>query len=228
MSVGYRRCRSETRRLLVAAAAEPLGDATLLWRAAAVLGLGANSAHAAEAAGLIKFGAQVRFRHPLVRAAAYRSASADERQEVHRALAEVTDGDVDPDRRAWHRAQAALLPDEAIAAELEQSAARAQYRGGLLAAAALLERAASLTPDPARRAERQLAAAWRKCDGGALDAALALLAAVEAGPEDAMRAAEAQHLRGQIAYRPASRCRSRSTPARCRPASRAARLRAGT
>ena len=190
----------ETRRLLVAAAAEPLGDATLLWRAADVLGLGANSAHAAEAAGLIKFGAQVRFRHPLVRAAAYRSASADERQEIHRALAAVTDGDVDPDRRAWHRAQAALLPDEAIAAELEQSAARAQYRGGLLAAAALLERAASLTPDPARRAERQLAAAWRKCDGGALDAALALLAAVEAGPEDALRAAEAQHLRGQIAY----------------------------
>jgi DNA-binding CsgD family transcriptional regulator len=171
-----------------------------LWRAAALLGLGANSAHAAEAAGLIKFGAQVRFRHPLVRAAAYRSASADERQEVHWALAEVTDGDVHPDRRAWHRAQAALLPDEAIAAELEQSAARAQYRGGLLAAAALLERAASLTPDPARRAERQLAAAWRKCDGGALDAALALLAAVEAGPEDALRAAEAQHLRGQIAY----------------------------
>ena len=190
----------ETRRLLVAAAAEPLGDATLLWRAAAVLGLGANSAHAAEAAGLIKFGAQVRFRHPLVRAAAYRSAPADERQEVHRALAEVTDGDVDPDRRAWHRAQAALLPDEAIAAELEQSAARAQYRGGLLAAAALLERAASLTPDPARRAERQLAAAWRKCDGGALDAALALLAAVEAGPEDALRTAEAKHLRGEIAY----------------------------
>ncbi len=190
----------ETRGLLVAAAAEPLGDATLLWRAAAVLGLGPNSAHAAEAAGLIKFGAQVRFRHPLVRAAAYRSASADERQEVHRALAEVTDGAVDPDRRAWHRAQAALLPDEAIAAELEQSAARAQYRGGLLAAAALLERAASLTPDPARRAERQLAAARRKCDGGALEAALALLAAVEAGPEDAMRAAEAKHLRGQIAY----------------------------
>jgi DNA-binding CsgD family transcriptional regulator len=190
----------ETRRLLVAAAAEPLGDATLLWRAAAVLGLGPNSAHAAEAAGLIKFGAQVRFRHPLVRAAAYRSASADERQEVHRALAEVTDGDVDPDRRAWHRAQATLLPDEAIAAELEQSAARAQYRGGLLAAAALLERAASLTPDPARRAERQLAAARRKCDGGALEAALALLAAVEAGPEDALRAAEAKHLRGEIAY----------------------------
>jgi DNA-binding CsgD family transcriptional regulator len=189
----------DSQRLLVAAAAEPLGDATLLWRAAAVLGLDANSAHAAEAAGLIQFGSRVRFRHPLVRAAAYRSASADERQEVHRALAEATDGDVDPDRRAWHRAQAALLPDEEIAAELEKSAARAQSRGGLLAAAALLERAASLTPDPARRAERELAAAWRKRGGGALDAALALLATIEAGPADELRAAKVKHLRGQIA-----------------------------
>ena len=184
----------------MAAAAEPLGDATLLWRAAGVLGIGANAAHAAETAGLIKFGARVGFRHPLVRAAAYRSASPEERQEIHRALAEVTDAEVDPDRRAWHRAQATLAPDEVIAAELEQSAARAQSRGGLLAAAALLERAASLTPEPAGRAERELAAAWRKRDGGALDAALALLAAVESGPADAMRSAEVKHLRGQIMF----------------------------
>ncbi len=190
----------DTRRLLVAAAAEPLGDATLLRRAAAVLGLSVNAAHAAETAGLIKFGARVGFRHPLVRAAAYRSASAEERQEIHRALAEATDADVDPDRRAWHRAQATLAPDEAIATELERSATRAQSRGGLLAAAALLERAASLTPEPARRAERELAAAWRKRDGGALDAALALLAAVASGPADALRAAEVTHLRGQIAF----------------------------
>jgi len=190
----------ETRRLLVAAAAEPLGDTTLLWRAANVLGLSANAAHAAEMAGLIKFGAQVRFRHPLVRAAAYRSASPEERQEIHGALAEVTDAEVDPDRRAWHRAQATLAPDEGIAAELERSATRAQSRGGLLAAAALLERAARLTPDPARRAQRELAAAWRKRDGGALDAAIALLAAVEAGAADPLRAAEGKHLRGQIAF----------------------------
>jgi DNA-binding CsgD family transcriptional regulator len=190
----------DTRRLLIAAAAEPLGDATLLWRAAGVLGIGANAAHAAETAGLITFGARVGFRHPLVRAAAYRSASPEERQEIHRALAGATDAEVDPDRRAWHRAQATLATDEGIAAELEQSAARAQSRGGLLAAAALLERAASLTPEPAGRAERELAASWRKRDGGALDAALGLLASVEGRPVDAMRAAEVKHLRGQIMF----------------------------
>jgi hypothetical protein len=189
----------DTQRLLVAAAAEPLGDATLLWRAAAVLGFGTNAGDAAQAAGLIRFGDRVRFRHPLVRAAAYHCASAEVRQEVHRALAEATDVDVDPDRRAWHRAHATQLPDEQIAAELEESAARAQARGGLLAAAALLERAARLTPDPARRAEREVAAAWRKRGGGALDAALALLAEVEAGPADELRAAKVKHLRGQIA-----------------------------
>jgi DNA-binding CsgD family transcriptional regulator len=188
----------ETRRLLAAAAAEPLGDPTLLWRAADVLGLSADAGHAAETAGLISFAAQVRFRHPLVRAAAYRSAAPEERREIHRALAEATDADVDPDRRVWHRALATRLPDEEIAAELERSAARAQARGGLLAAGALLERAARLTPDPARRADRELAAAWRKRDGGALDAALALLPQVEAGPADAMRVAEVKHLRGQV------------------------------
>jgi DNA-binding CsgD family transcriptional regulator len=135
----------------------------------------------------------------LVRAAAYRSASTEVRQEVHRALAEATDASVDPDRRAWHRAHATQSPDEEIAAGLEQSAARAQSRGGLLAAAALLERAARLTPDPARRSERELAAASRKRSGGALDAALALLAAIEAGPADDLRAAKVMHLRGQIA-----------------------------
>ena len=190
----------DTGRLLLTAAAEPLGDATLLWRAATLQGLGADPAAAAEAAGLIEFGARVRFRHPLVRAAAYRLASIEERQEVHRVLAEVTDPEIDPDRRAWHRAQATAAPDEEIAAELEHSADRAQARGGLVAAAALLERAASLTPEPARRAQRELAAAWVKRDAGALDAALALLAAVEAGPPDALRAAEVMHLRGQIAF----------------------------
>lgn len=189
----------DTQRLLVAAAAEPLGDATLLWRAADRLGLGPNAADAAQEAGLVHFGARIRFRHPLVRAAAYRSASTELRQEVHRALAEATDADLDPDRRAWHRAHATQSPDEEIAAALEASAARAQSRGGLLAAAALLERAARLTPDPARRAERELAAAWRKRGGGALDASLALLAAIEAGPPDELRAAKVKHLRGQIA-----------------------------
>jgi DNA-binding CsgD family transcriptional regulator len=135
-----------------------------------------------------------------VRSAAYRSASLQERHDVHRALAEVTDPQIDPDRRAWHRAQAAPGPAEDLAEELERSAGRAQARGGLAAAAAFLERAATLTPEPVRRAQRLLAAARAKRDAGALDAALGLLVAVEAGPLDALQAIELQHLRGQIAF----------------------------
>ena len=190
---------AETRRLLQLAAADPVGDPLLVWRAAERLGIGTEAATPAAEAGLLEFGARVRFRHPLVRSAAYRSASLQERQDVHRALAEVTDPEVDPDRRAWHRAQAAPGPDEDVAEELERSAGRAQARGGLAAAAAFLERAATLTPEPARRAQRLLAAARAKRDAGALDAALGLLVAVEAGPLDALRTAEVEHLRGQIA-----------------------------
>ena len=177
---------AETRRLLLVAAADPVGDPVLVWRAAERLGIGAEAATPAAEAGLLEFGARVRFRHPLVRSAAYRSASLQERQDVHRALAEATDPEIDPDRRAWHRAQATPGPDEDVAAELERSAGRAQARGGLAAAAAFLERAAMLTPEPARRAQRLLAAARAKRDAGALDAALGLLVAVEAGPLDAL------------------------------------------
>ena len=172
----------------------------MVWRAAAQLGIHAEAATPAIEAGLVEFGAYVRFRHPLVRSAAYRSASLRDRQAVHRALAEVTDLQIDPDRRAWHRAQAASGPDEDVAAELERSASRAQARGGLAAAAAFLERAAMLTPEPGRRAQRLLAAARAKRDAGAPDAALGLLVAVEAGPLDALPAAEVEHLRGQIAF----------------------------
>ena len=152
----------ETRRLLLAAAAEPLGDVTLLGRAAERLGIGDDAAIPATAAGLIEFGARVRFRHPLVRSAAYRAGSLPERQEVHRVLAEATDPASHPDRRAWHRAQAATGLDEAVASELERSADRARSRGGAAAVAAFLERAAELTPDPARRGARALAAAQAK------------------------------------------------------------------
>ena len=187
-----------TRRLLRVAAACPVGDPARVWRAGRRLGVPAEAATPAVEADLIEFATWVRFRHPLVRSAVYRSASLSEWQEAHRALAEVTDPVADPDRRAWHRAQAAPGPDEEVAAELAQSAGRAQARGGLAAAAVYLDRAATLTPDPSRRAQRLLDAARAKRDAGALDAALDLLAAADAGPPDELRTAEAQHLRGLI------------------------------
>jgi DNA-binding CsgD family transcriptional regulator len=188
-----------TRRLLQLAAAEPADDPVLVRRAAERLGISVQAAAPAVEAGLVEIGARMRFWHPLVRSAAYRSASVQDRQVVHGALAEVTDPEADPDRRAWHRAHASTGPDEDVAAELEHSAGRAQARGGLAAAAAFLERAALLTPETGRRAQRLLAAAQAKRDAGALDAALGLLVAVEAGPLDALQGAEVEHLRGQIA-----------------------------
>jgi DNA-binding CsgD family transcriptional regulator/tetratricopeptide (TPR) repeat protein len=189
-----------TRRLLLLAAADPSGDPVLVRRAAGRLGLPLQAAAPAVAAGLIEFGGRVRFRHPLLRSAAYRSASVRDRQEVHAALAQATDQQADPDRRAWHRAQAATGPDEEIAAELEQSADRAQARGGLAAAAAFLERSALLTADPARYAERALAAAQANLQAGAFDEALELLVTVESGPLDEFASARVDLLRGRIAF----------------------------
>jgi DNA-binding CsgD family transcriptional regulator len=189
----------EARRLLQVAAADPSGDMSLVWRAAARLGIPVQAGAPAVEADLAEFSPRVRFRHPLVRSAAYRSASVPDRREIHGALAEVTDPRLDPDRRAWHRAEAAPGPDEEVAGELERSAGRAQGRGGLAAAAAFMERAAMLTPAPVHRTRRLLAAARAKCDAGALDAALGLLVAVEADPLDAIQAAEVERLRGQIA-----------------------------
>jgi DNA-binding CsgD family transcriptional regulator/tetratricopeptide (TPR) repeat protein len=190
----------QARRLLLVAAADPTGDPVLVWRAAGRLGIGAAAAKPAAEAGLAEFGARVRFRHPLVRSAAYRLAAARDRHEVHRVLAEATDPEADPDRRAWHRAQAAAGPDEDVAAELERSAGRAQARGGLAAAAAFLERAAELTADPVRRTGRTLAAAQADLRAGAFDRALELLATAEAGPVDDVQGARADLLRGQIAF----------------------------
>ena len=163
---------ADTRMLLLVAAAEPIGDPVLLWRAAERLGIGTQAGGPAAEAGLLEVGARVLFRHPLVRSAAYRSASPQERRAVHGALAEVTDPELDPDRLAWHWAQAASGPDEEVAAELERSADRAQGRGGLAAAAAFLQRAAEVTPEPAPRARRTLAAAQSKHQAGAPDTAL--------------------------------------------------------
>jgi DNA-binding CsgD family transcriptional regulator len=190
----------ETRRLLLAAAIEPVGDVTLLWRAAERLGIRPGAAAAAEAAGLVELGARVRFRHPLVRSAVYRAASLPDRQDAHRALAEAIDADFDPDRRAWHRAQAAPGPDEDVAVELERSADRAQARGGIAAAAAFLQCAASLTQDPARRARRALDAAQSKLHAGAFEPAAALLAMAETGPPDELRRARIDLLHAEIAF----------------------------
>ena len=151
-----------TRHLLLLAAAEPTGDPALLWRAAGGLSISADAATPAEADGLLTVGAQVTFRHPLVRSAVCQAAPVADRRRAHRAIAEATDPGTDPDRWAWHRAQAAPGPDEDVASELERSASRAQARGGLAAAAAFMERSAALTLEPARRAERALAAAQAK------------------------------------------------------------------
>jgi DNA-binding CsgD family transcriptional regulator len=186
------------RQLLLVAAAEPVGDPVLLWRAAGRLGISPDAAAAAEADGLLVIGARVVFRHPLVRSAVCRAASPQEWRAVHQALAQATDPHTDPDHRAWHLAEAAAGPDENVAAELERSAGRAQARGGFAAAAAFLERAVALTLEPARRADRALAAANAKLQAGAFDAALGLLATAEAGPLDARQRARAQLLRAEI------------------------------
>ena len=190
----------DARRLLLIAAADPTGDAALEWRAAQRLGIAESAAHTAESDGLLTFDSGVTFRHPLVRSAVYRAAGADERSEVHRALAEATDPTIDPDRRAWHRAQAASRPAEDVAEELERSANRAQARGGFAAAAAFLERSSVLTLDPARRAARALAAAEAKEQAGALDDALALASDAEAGPIDEAQRAQVDVIRARISF----------------------------
>jgi DNA-binding CsgD family transcriptional regulator len=187
-----------TRLLLLIAAAEPTGDPVLVWRAAAALDIGPEAA--AAATGLLEVSAQVRFSHPLVRSAVYGAAAPEERRRVHRALAEATDAGVDPDRRAWHRAQAAAGLDEDIADELERSAGRARARGGMAAGAAFHERAAELTPDLRLRAHRALLAAQCKHLAGAPDAALRLLAMAQAGPLDEHGRARAQLLHAQITF----------------------------
>ena len=191
----------DTQRLVLLAAAEPGGDLRLVLRAGNRLGIIRPTLGPAETTGLLDVGARVRFRHPLVRSAVYGAASPDNRREAHRALAEATPPGVDPDRRAWHLAEATSGRDENVAAELERAAGRAAMaRGGLAAAAAFLEQATKLTPAPERRARRALAAAQAKHQAGAHDAALALLGEAEAGPLDRLARARVDLLRGQVAF----------------------------
>jgi len=188
------------RRLILIAASDPTGDPIVVWRAAAILGIPQSTAAAAESTGLITFRPHVAFRHPLVRSAVYRGAGQDERTDVHRALADATDPHDDPDRRAWHLGQAALAPDEGVAAELERSAGRAQARGGFAAAAAFLERSAALTPSPSIRAGRALVAAGAKFEAAAVDDAVVLLDTAEGGRLDSFQRAQAEVLRARIAF----------------------------
>ena len=200
----YRRRVSElpaqTQELLLLAAAEPLGDPALLWRAATAAAIPVESAAPAQSEGLIDFGVRVAFRHPLLRSAVYQAASAGARREAHRRLAEATDPDLDPDRRAWHRAHGTVALDEDVASELERSAGRARARGGFAAAGAFLERASELTPDGADRARRALAAAQSEHQAGVPDAALRLLTVAQAGPLRDLERARAELLRGQIMF----------------------------
>jgi DNA-binding CsgD family transcriptional regulator len=187
------------RGLLLVAAAEPVGDPLLLLAAAERLGI-AVSAVDAETDGLLALGERVTFRHPLVRSAVYRTATREQRREVHLALAEATERSVDPDRRAWHLATAAAGPDESVAVELERSASRAQARGGLAAAAAFLHRAAVLSGDQKQRVRRAVAAAQASLHAGIFDGALELLVLAEASTPDDLQRAQVEWLRGQIAF----------------------------
>ena len=190
-----------TQRLVLVAAADPVGDSALLARAAHTLNLDVGALELAVDAGLLDIGAGVRFRHPLLRSAVYRAADVDERRAVHAALAEATDPQLDPDRRAWHRAYAVEGADEEVAAELIGSADRAARRGGVAAAAAFWERAVPLTPDPARRAERALVAAEAKYAAGDFAATGKLLAAAETGPLDEHGHARVELMRARIAFK---------------------------
>ena len=187
-------------QLMLLAAADPTGDATLLWRAAQTLGLGPDAAAAADAEQLLNIGSRVRFRHPLVRSAAYAAGSPEDRRAAHLTLAAATDAQIDPERRVWHLAAGATGPDEDIAAALEQAAAKIQARAGLAASAAFLQRSVTLTAEPRRRAERALAAALAQLHAGAFDIALGLLAQAEAHAVDDLQCARVEQLRGQVEW----------------------------
>ena len=200
----------EARELLFVAAAEPVGDVTLLLRALDVLGIAVDSIVPAENAGLIDLGPRVRFPHPVVRSAAYRAVTPEMRRRGHAALADVTDPETDPDRQAWHRAHAAPAPDEAVAVELERCASRAQARAGPEAAAAFLERAVDLTPDGRLRGARAISAAQAKFDAGSPAAAEGLLAVAAMCPLDELDRARVDRLKAHIAF---ARTRGGDTPA---------------
>jgi DNA-binding CsgD family transcriptional regulator len=195
-----RKLPSQTQTLLLIAAAEPTGEPQWLWKAAERLGIEANAATPAEAAGLIQFDGRIRFRHPLVRSAVYRSAPLAQRRRIHQALAKAITGSAAEDHRAWHHAHSASAPDEQVAAELERSAERARARGGVAAAAAFLAFAVELTPDHTIRAGRALDAAQAKLDAGDPEMAARLLMIAEDGAHDPLLFARSELQRAKLAF----------------------------
>lgn len=187
-----------TRRFLLLLAADPSDDPPVRWAAAARLGLRAEQLEPAEAAGWLT--ADQEFRHPLMRTAVYRSATPAQRRAAHAALAAGTDGARDPDRLAWHHALACAAPDEAVAAELVAAADRARRRGGLCAAGAFLDRAATLTPEPRRRADRLLQAAQEMELAGVPSRALTLLDRAEAAALTEVDRLRCVRLRGRVQF----------------------------
>ena len=205
IEAGYRRRLSalpaDAQRAVLLAAADPVGDPALLRAAAAHLGLRDDAVAEAAATGLLTTGSRVSFTHSVARSAVYRSAAPDARRDVHRALALATDEGTDPDRRAWHRALATAGPDEDVAEQLESSARRARARGGVGAAAAFLERAASLTPAAGARIDRLIAAAALTQNAGDVDHAEELLdVAARAGSVSGEQQARIALARGQVAF----------------------------
>ena len=201
---------SDTRLLVLAAAAEPLGDAALLRSAAASLDVDMAAVAPAIDAGLLQIRGRVEFTHPLVRSTTYRAATVEDRYRVHRALADATDAEADPDRHAWHRALATPGLDTEVAAELERSAGRAQSRGGLVAAAAFLTRATELTAEPAGRVRLALAAAVANVQTGAFEIARRLLATASEGPADDAQRAQIDMIGALMAF--ASKRGNEATP----------------
>lgn len=200
------RLSEDARLVLLVAAAEPLGSPGLLWRATDALGVPAAVVDGVQEAGLLRLGAIVRFQHPGLRSAVYEAAGLSQRRRAHRALAEVTDPVEDADRLAWHLGAATSDPEEGVAEALERSADAARAKGGLAAAAALLDRSAALTPDPARRSARLLAAGEAKLSVGAIDEALALLTRVDWRLLDERLAAQLEHLVAQAAMVQRGQC----------------------
>ena len=188
----------DTRRVLLLAAADPTGDATLLRRATMASGLEIPRDDDDTVARLIAFAPSVRFRHPLVRSAIYSAATDADRRAAHLALAQALTSEGDPDRRVWHLARSLDGPDEQIAEALERSATGAQARGGWAAAAAFLSRAAEITSEPAKRARRELDAAVAHFHSGDAQRSLALLSSARARGLDDRLLAHSQLLRGQI------------------------------